>query len=321
MDFVNDGHTTRFQNVSFLGKEEKHIPHVDIDVDLIILCTGFTLDFHWIDVDSSSSSPDMQLEANPRKWFKHCFPPGLGDKVAFLGYARPAQGGIPQCSELLARYVALLLSGQRQLPDDYAAQAIIEGQLEEQTFYATPHATSLVEFPAFSSSVARLIGCEPSSLYLLLGHPSRWAKYWTLPQWVYFYRLHGPGANPNVCWQVVDPYRITDTLVPMPLLILFFLFGTLMQPLLLLEYLIHKLFDHTPSQLPYGYKWRIGGHFFQLSGNQLRWQDIVLPSSGWLLLQLGFLFAIKVFFSSTSPLVTAVVFGCLGTFILISSKR
>ena len=42
----------------------------------------------WIGVEGEEHS----IEPNPRKWFKHCFPPGLGHKVAFLGYARPNQG-------------------------------------------------------------------------------------------------------------------------------------------------------------------------------------------------------------------------------------
>ena len=176
MNFIGDGKTARFENVSFMGKDENDtLASADIEVDLIILCTGFSLDFDWIKIEGGRED----IEANPRSWFKHCFPPGLGDKVAFLGYARPAQGGIPQCSELLARYVALLLKGERVLPEDYAKQAMKEGQADTETFYATPNATSLVDFPPFTSSVARLIGCEPSISDF---SPPRFAKFWTLPQ-------------------------------------------------------------------------------------------------------------------------------------------
>ncbi len=283
VEFIGDGDVARFKDVSFMGKGEEKVNQVDVEVDVVVLCTGFKLNFDWIDAGKHP------IEANPRKWFKHCFPPEHGDKVAFLGYARPAQGGIPQCSELLARYVALLLNGERSLPKDYAIQGIKEGNLEKETFYVTPNADALVEFPAFSSSIARLVGCEP---HLPILSPSRLAKFWTLPQWMCFYRLNGPGANPDVCWEVVDKYRISDTLVPMPLTILFFLFGTLMQPLLIVEYIGQKIIDRksqASGELPALYRWRAGGHFFQLSGNNLRLQDLILPSFGWLILE-GFLY-------------------------------
>ncbi len=279
VEFIGDeGNVARFENVSFLGKHGKNVDRVDVEVDLIILCTGFTMNFDWIEVEGKNP-----IKPNPRNWFKHCFPPELGHKVAFLGYARPAQGGIPQCSELLARYVALLLRGERKLPKYYALQAMQEGMAEEETFYATPNSLALVEFPPFASSLARLIKCEPS---LPCFSPSRLIKYWTLPGWMCFYRLDGPGANPEACWKVVDEYRIMDTLVPMPLLILYILFGILMQPLLIMEYMCGWIIDRNflpeCSVLPHLYKWRVGGHFFQLSGNKLRSEDLILPSHGWL---------------------------------------
>jgi dimethylaniline monooxygenase (N-oxide forming) len=134
------------------------------------------LDFDWINIEGSKNP----IEANPRKWFfKHCFPPGSGEKVAFLGYARLAQGGLPQCSELLARYVAffILATGERKLPKDYDVQAVNQGQLEKETFYSIPNANSLVDFAPFASSVARLIKCEPSIPRSL----PRFIKFWTSP--------------------------------------------------------------------------------------------------------------------------------------------
>lgn len=306
VDFIEDGNIARFENVSFMGKDETEVDVVDIEVDIIIACTGFSLNFDWIDMEGCDP-----IKANPRTWFKHCFPPGLGDKIAFLGYARPAQGGIPQCSELLARYVALLLRGERILPDDYAEQAIKEGKLETETFYSTPNATSLVEFPPYASSLARLIDCEPS---VSLMSPSRFAKFWTLPQWMCFYRLNGPGANPDACWKVVDMYPIFDSMIPMPVLIVFFLYGALMQPLMILDYLASFLIDCNPPSsqaLPRFYRWRFGGHFFQLSGNMMRLKDLVAPSFGFLLVDIALVGAAYLLLS-TKPGTVALLIGVAG---------
>ena len=281
----SNGTVASFENASFMGRDRDEREDVNLDVDLIIACTGYEVNYDWIKVDDINGC----IEANPRKWFKHCFPPNLGHKVCFLGHARPAQGGIPQCSELLARYIALLLKNERSLPFDYADQAIKEGRSEEETFYATPHAQNLVEFAPFVNSIARLIGCEPQAP---LNSLSRYIKFWTLPQWTCFYRLNGPGAKPDVCWNVVDKYRIVETLVPMPLLIVYILFGLLLQPLLMLEIMWMTIVDLTlpPSAvLPRLFHWRTGGHFYQLSGNMLRFIDLIMPSSGWLLIQVGIL--------------------------------
>lgn len=271
------GKKAHFEEVTFKGKSERKKSKTVVDFDLIILCTGFKFNFDWIKIEDGN-----QIEANPRKWFKHCFPADLGDKIGFLGYARPAQGGIPQTSELLARYVSLLIKGDRTLPKNYDIKAILEGRAEEESFYRVPHALALVEYAPYVSSIARLIGCEPSVPLL---SPSRYVKFWTLPMWTCFFRLEGPGANPNVCWEVVDKYRVRDTLVPMPLFIIYLAFGMMMQPLMIIEYIFGStVLDHAlpPSQvLPRFYKWRVGGHFHQLSGNELRYSDLIYPSFGW----------------------------------------
>ena len=74
---------------------------------------------------------------SPRYWFKHCFPTAdkLANKLAFLGYARPHQGGIPQCAEMLARYVAQMIAGNLALPNDYKQRALAEGTCEEECYF------------------------------------------------------------------------------------------------------------------------------------------------------------------------------------------
>lgn len=125
------------------------------DFDAIVLCTGFRFSFPWLHLDKRDFSP------NPRSWFLHCFPPGLGDRLFFVGYARPHQGGIPALAEMLSRYAALLLRGDRTLPDDYAEQARRDRATEREYYSLSPDLHTLVDYNAFLESVARRIGCEP----------------------------------------------------------------------------------------------------------------------------------------------------------------
>jgi dimethylaniline monooxygenase (N-oxide forming) len=91
----------------------------------------------------------------------HCFPPGLGDKLFFVGYARPHQGGIPVMAEMLSRYIAMLLDGKRKLPLDYALLAEQDASAEREYYHVSPDLNSLVDYNAFLESVARRMGCEP----------------------------------------------------------------------------------------------------------------------------------------------------------------
>lgn len=124
--------------------------------DAIVLCTGFKIGFPWIHLPEK-----IRFSSNPRSWFLHCFPEGLGHCLSFVGYARPHQGGVPVMAEILSRYIALLLSGQRTLPVDYAAQSRIDEQAERDYYSLSPDLHTLVDYNSFLESVARRVGCEP----------------------------------------------------------------------------------------------------------------------------------------------------------------
>jgi dimethylaniline monooxygenase (N-oxide forming) len=119
----------------------------------MVLCNGYTAQFPWLQIPG--------FDSNPRSWFLHCFPKNLGDSLFFIGYARPHQGGIPAMADILSRYVAQVVAGERKLPDDYAEQARQNGIAEREYYYISPDLHILVDYNAFLESVARRIGCEP----------------------------------------------------------------------------------------------------------------------------------------------------------------
>lgn len=55
------------------------------DFDVVVLCTGYTTTYPWLKISD--------FDTDPRSWYLHCFPKGLGDCLFFSGYARPHQGG------------------------------------------------------------------------------------------------------------------------------------------------------------------------------------------------------------------------------------
>jgi hypothetical protein len=158
-----------------------------IEVDTIVLCTGFKTDLSWLEVSS-------ELDWNPWTWYKHCFPPKLGNKLMFFGWTRPHQGGIPACSELLARFASLLLNEERRLPANYAKLAKKEGDLETKYYHYAPGYNTLMDYPAFTESICDLIGCRPKCPSIF--YFERFAQFWVYPSWPCGFRQHGPGARP-----------------------------------------------------------------------------------------------------------------------------
>lgn len=149
-----------------------------IEVDVIVLCTGFEITFPFLDVPG--------LDICPRKWFKHSIPVKFGEKdLYFVGFGRPHQGGIPPIGEMQARCMAMLINRTKVLPKNYAAKAKVEADREMNMYVDSPKLMTLCDYPAMMDSLSRLVAnlhCLFSSrschfslsfLYHLLSFPSR----------------------------------------------------------------------------------------------------------------------------------------------------
>ena len=239
-----------------------------VDFDVVVACTGFGLDFDWI----STSDPDVELTKNPRTWFKHSFPPGMGDALAFVGFARPHSGGIPACSEMLSRYIAQLYLGNAKLPADYPALALAEGAAEEACFNLTPDYKLLVDYMAYMMSVAKLVGCTPKKIPSL-STPTDVVKYFTFPLWPCFFRTQGVGAKPEAAEAVLGKFDAFDALAPMPLLGLELAAGFAMPFVNAASLVADKVAPKlTKAALPRLYRWRLSKMHF-LYDNSLTVDD------------------------------------------------
>lgn len=174
---------------------------------MAILCVGYRLDFSWIHVAG--------LDHNPRNWFKHCFPPGLGDKLMFVGLARPHQGAIPACAELLSRCAASLISNRCTLPADYAQRAQHKAAAENGFYRHAHHQPILVDYPSLMESVARLVGCNPKPPSVT--EPVKLVKYWLYPDCSFWYRQTGPDAVPHCLDSVLARFPLRRALNPHPM--------------------------------------------------------------------------------------------------------
>lgn len=160
-----------------------------VTVDTIVCNTGYVDDFSFVkDVDVTHA----------RQLYRHMFHPALGPSVAFIGWARPAEGGVPACSEMQSRYFALVCSNKRTLPPKEQLEKLIqhENSAEEAELADSSWLKTLVPYMAYMDAMARLIGCKPKPMRLL-ARPGLLYKYWFASLVDVQYRLRGPHADPR----------------------------------------------------------------------------------------------------------------------------
>lgn len=169
-----------------------------VEADVVMCCTGY----------EESSIPAKWLGGievgDVRRLFKHAFHPDLGPRLALVGWARPYNGGVPACSEMISRYFALLCSGKRELPARPDMEKRIEEDLarEEMTFSNSKYIRTLVDFSEFLDSVAELIDCAPK-LTDYLDDPPLLYKLICGSSIAATYRLRGPGADREMARKVI----------------------------------------------------------------------------------------------------------------------
>ena len=117
---------------------------------------------------------------------------------------RPGTGGVPGCAEMVARYFALICSGERRLPDDWKQRAQADEEMESNLLrLSASRVRSLVMYGEFVESMAAHIGCAPTLVRVFFTNPRLWLHLMYGPFCGAQFRLTGPGASPALAEQVV----------------------------------------------------------------------------------------------------------------------
>ncbi len=175
------------------------------DIDAVVFCTGYRDEFPFLPDHVRPPKDDV------RKLFLHAFNPSVGSSVVFIGFSRPTTGAIPACSELVARYFALLVSGKRKLPADVAARAKADHDFENSLIYNSLEVRSTVNPCDYMDEVAKLIGCFPSP-WMYWYRPLKFLDHLVAFNCVARYRLIGPHAKPKMAKAWLDSIPITTPL-------------------------------------------------------------------------------------------------------------
>ncbi|XP_068688944.1 flavin-containing monooxygenase 5-like [Montipora foliosa] len=160
------------------------------DVDVVIFCTGYKIDFKCIDQSI------LPVSDNKVDLYKCVFTPNLSKPtLAVIGCFQP-HGAFFPLSELQARWATQVFSGKKFLPPKDVMMGHIEKKRKEmgQRFYASKRNTLQVDYISYADEIAVEVGCKPNLWWLLVRDPSLALKCifrgCTPPQ----FRLMGPGA-------------------------------------------------------------------------------------------------------------------------------
>jgi len=163
----------------------------------LVFCTGYKDIFPFLLGDVGGSGVPLAVpEGNVRRLYKHIFHPDIGESMAWIGFVRPSTGGIPACAEMAARYFALLLSGKRQMPKDFAQLTAKDYELDSRFYRLSPDVKTLVGYKDWMDSMADLVGCQVS-LWMYLLRPKLFVHLCVGSLLPAQYRLAGPGAMPE----------------------------------------------------------------------------------------------------------------------------
>lgn len=192
------------------GRRVKFHDGKTFEADTIVCCTGYTERQNPLFEQDDELARHLGGVLDPRKWYKHMIPPAFGKQLVFIGFARPTQGMLPACSELQARYFALLCSNRRRLPEDLEARTVEENRAEERMIQGDASIKTLVQYPYYSDDMAALIGCRPSRR-TLLKDPALAYKLYFGSKLPLRYRLDGPHARPEMAKRVIKALSVAET--------------------------------------------------------------------------------------------------------------
>lgn len=168
--------------------------------DIIVCCTGYTQRLDFLPREVTRKIPSTNA------LYDYMFLPGFGPRLAFIGFVRPGVGTTPAAAELQSRYLSRVLKGALALPDRNAmAHAIQRQQAMARTTFPLDFQRigHIVDYYPYLSSIADKIGALPRQYRLFLLDIRLWYKVNFAFLCPGIFRLHGPGAKPDLVTPVL----------------------------------------------------------------------------------------------------------------------
>ena len=176
------------------------------EFDLVIMCTGYAVDFSFL--------PKRYSDVGTRQRYKFVF--DVQDpSLACLGLVRPVVGSVVVISELQARWVARVFSNRVRLQSLDERKAAVKGDIAHWNHYfkgSSNRIEGLVEHFTYTDDVAKLADVYPDYWSLLKRNPSHWYYAIFSPYTAATYRLNEPDAEDQAIATMAHHKRHTITI-------------------------------------------------------------------------------------------------------------
>ncbi len=168
------------------------------NIDIVVFSTGY--------VNNADFMPEDLQAVDPRSMYKHMFHPNVGDRLAWIGWARPGFGSQFPVMEMQSRYCALIFSGESKLPKpELMVESanndidVYKKQFEENAI----RIRSLVDYHKYMNDLAKIIGCYPPIVKYFLLNPKLWLHLMYGPTQATQFRLQGPGKKVKLSKEII----------------------------------------------------------------------------------------------------------------------
>ncbi len=174
------------------------------NVDAVVFSTGY--------LNRVDFMPEGLRECNPRYLYKNMFHPRYGDRLAWIGWARPGFGSQFPVMEMQSRYCALVFNGELELPPKEKMEQIAADDLaiyRKQFEGNADHIPSLVDYHKYMNDMARIIGCYPPLRRYFLINPRLWLHLMYGPTQATQFRLRGPGKKTSLAKEIIHKLPVS----------------------------------------------------------------------------------------------------------------
>ena len=174
------------------------------DIDMVVFSTGYC--------NRANFMPEELRESDPRKMYKHMFHPDYGDRLAWVGWARPAFGSQFPIMEMQSRYCALIFAKELNLPLPKDMARIAEEDMahyKEQFEENAIRIRSLVDYHWYMNGLAKIIGCYPPLTKTFFLRPKLWLQLMYGPTQATQFRLRGPGKKVRLAREIISKLPIS----------------------------------------------------------------------------------------------------------------
>lgn len=168
------------------------------DIDAVVFSTGYH--------NRNDFMPEALRVCDPRSLYKHMFHPNYGDRLAWIGWARPGFGSQFPIMEMQSRYCALIFSKDMKLPDVQDMKLQIDQDIahfKEQFEGNADRIRSLVDYHHYMNGMSKIIGCYPPITKYFFTKPKLWLHLMYGPTQATQFRLTGPGKKVKLAKDII----------------------------------------------------------------------------------------------------------------------